>query len=136
MDEATVSSNHSALSELLSDATIVRLVTVLNTTSQSILEILEYGFTPKEISRAMAKGVVEFNKPVGENRTTKTIEYGLEMGDYYQELIREKIRLARMGLLILEIMESDLKQATEFQSNFAASPHERDTLVNSTSIQH
>jgi len=136
MDEATVSSNHSALSELLSDATIVRLVTVLNTTSQSILEILEYGFTPKEISRAMAKGVVEFNKPVGENRTAKYIEYGLEVGDYYQELIREKIRLARMGLLILEIMESDLKQATEFQSDFAASPPERDTLVNSTSIHH
>jgi hypothetical protein len=136
MNEATMSSNHNALSELLSDPVLVRLVTVLSTTSQSILEIFEYGFSSKDVSRALAKGVIEFSRTVGKDRPANIIEYGLEVGEYYYELVREKIRLARLGLLMLEIMDSDLKQATETDSDFASPSHEENTLINSPSTLH
>ena len=136
MNEATISSNHNALSELLSDPVLVRLVTVLGTTSQSILEILEYGFSSRDVGRALAKDVVEFSKPVGKDRPSNIIEYGLEVGEYYYELVREKIRLARLGLLMLDIMDSDLKQATEIESDFASPAHEDNTLINSPSTIH
>jgi hypothetical protein len=135
MNEAE-SSNHNALSEVLRDPVLARLVTVLGTTSQSILEVLEYGFSSQDISRALAKGVIEFNKPVGQDRPSNIIEHGLEVGDYYYELVREKIRLARLGLLVLEIMDSDLKQATETESDFASPAHEENALVNSPSTVH
>lgn len=136
MNEAIVSSNHNALPELLSDPVLARLVAVLGTTSQSILEVLEYGFSTKDVSRALAKGIVEFNKSVGKDRPSNIIEYGLEVGEYYYELVREKIRLARLGLLMLEIMESDLKQAIETESDFASPAHEENSLINSPSALH
>jgi hypothetical protein len=135
MNETTMSPNHDAFSELLSDPVLVRLVTVLGTTSQSILEVLEYGFSSKDVSRALAKGIVEFSRPVGKDRPSN-IEYGLEVGEYYYELVREKIRLARLGLLMLEIMDTDLKQATETESEFASPVHEENTLINSPSTFH
>jgi hypothetical protein len=136
MNEVTMSSNHNALSELLSDPVFSRLVRVLGTTSQSILEILEYGFSTRDVSRALAKGVIEFSKPVGKDRPSNIIEYGLEVGEYYYELVREKVRLARLGLLVLEIMDSDLKQATETESDFASPAQEENTLVNSPATFH
>jgi hypothetical protein len=136
MNEAAVSSNHNALPELLSDPVLVRLATVLGTTSQSILEILEYGFSSKDVSKALAKGVIEFSKPVGKDRPSNIIEYGLEVGEYYHELVREKVRLARVGLLMLEIMDSDLRQATEIESDFASPAYEENSLSNSPSTLH
>ena len=136
MTEPIVSVNHIALSNLLHYPLIVRLVTVVNVTSQSVLEILEYGFTPSDVSKAMAKGVVEFDKLVGQNSAGKmdVIKPGLEMGDYYFELLNRKIRLSKLGLLMLEILEADLKQASGTQADLAAPAHEQDSLFNQRAI--
>jgi hypothetical protein len=83
----------------------------------------------------MTKGIIEFSKPLGNDRPSNIIEYGLEVGEYYQELVREKVRLSKLGLLMLEIMDSDLKQATEIQSDFASPAHEENTLINSPSTR-
>ena len=124
--------DHDALADLLSNPLMVRMVTVVNVTSQSILEILEYGFMPSEVSRALAKGVIEFDKQVGQNKAgeTNVIKPSLELGDYYLELLNRKIRLAKLGLLMLEILEADLKQASRTQADLDAPAHEKCSLFN------
>ena len=62
MSDPTIPLDHDALSGLLNDLVMIRLVTVVNLASLSILELLEYGLSRKDISRAMAKGVIEFDK--------------------------------------------------------------------------
>ena len=62
MGDRVIPLNHDALSELLNDPTILRLVLVVNLTSLSILELLEYNFSRKDVSRALAKGVIKFDK--------------------------------------------------------------------------
>jgi hypothetical protein len=133
MNESKIPSNHSALSEALRDPVLIRLVTVLNITSQSILEILEYGFDSKDISRALAKGIVQFARPVSMNRPGQVVEIGLEMGAYYHELLRERIQLTAMGRLVLEILDSDLKQA-ETESDYVTPTEQSGSLTNSAFV--
>lgn len=136
MSGPTIPMNHDALSDLLNDPLIVRLVTVINVTSQSILEVLEYGFTPSDIGRAMGKGVVEFDTSSGQQKVGKidVIQPNFEMGDYYSELISRKVRLGRLGLLMLEIVEADLKEASRTSADLAAPTHEPDSLFNQTTV--
>ena len=109
MDDTTIPLNHSAISGLLSDPILTRMVTVVNLTSLSILELLEYGFTRKDISRAMAKEVIEFDKPLASESPSRQdlVNQILETGDYYFELLSRKVRLAKLGLFMLEISEAD-----------------------------
>lgn len=132
----TIPMNNDALSELLNNPVMVRLVTVLNVTSQSILEVLEYGFASSEISKAMAKGVIEFDKSVGQSthEMVQVISPNLEMGDYYFELVRKKIRLSKLGVLVLEILEADLKQASKISADLASPVHHSDSLFDQTTI--
>lgn len=88
MGDRVIPLNHDALSELLNDPTILRLVLVVNLTSLSILELLEYNFSRKDVSRALAKGVIKFDKsssvpPVPEGTSNEVIHHVLETGDYY-----------------------------------------------------
>ena len=52
-----------ALNELMSRPIIVRIVTILDITSLSILELFEYGLTLKDINYSMANGVIAYDKP-------------------------------------------------------------------------
>lgn len=63
MGDRVIPLNHDALSELLNDPTILRLVIVVNLASLSILELLEYNFSRKDVSRALAKGVINSINP-------------------------------------------------------------------------
>ncbi len=62
MGDRVIPLNHDALAELLKNPTILRLVIVVNLASLSILELLEYNFSRKDVSRALAKGVIKFYK--------------------------------------------------------------------------
>ena len=62
MGERVTPFNDVALSGLLNDPTILRLVTVVNITSISLLELLEFNFTRNDFNRALAKGVIKFYK--------------------------------------------------------------------------
>lgn len=109
MDDSSNPLNHNAISGLLNDPIMIRMVTVVNLTSLSILELLEYGFTRKDISRAMAKEVIEFDKPLASESPSRgdVASQILETGDYYFELLSRKVRLAKLGLFLLEITEVD-----------------------------
>jgi hypothetical protein len=95
---------------------MVRVVTVVNLASLSILELLEYGFTRKDVNRAMAKGVIEFDKPsVPSMPETMSrgdiVHHVLETGDYYFGMLSSKVKLTRLGLYMLEIIEGDMQAA-------------------------
>ena len=114
MSDHTVPLDHDALSGLLKDPVMIRIVTAVNLASLSILELLEYGFTRKDVSRAMAKGVIEFDKPpaLPETMSKRDItQHVLETGDYYFGLLSSKVKLTKLGLYMLEIIQADEIQA-------------------------
>lgn len=116
MSDPTIPLDHDALSGLLNDPVMIRVVTIVNLASLSILELLEYGFTRKDINRAMAKGVIEFDKPltpsVPETMTKEGVaQHVLETGDYYFGVLSSKVRLTKLGLYMLEIIEADTQPA-------------------------
>ncbi len=93
---------------------ILRLVTVVYLTSLSILELLEYNFSRKDISRALAKGVIKFDKssslpPAPEGTSKEVIYHVPETGDYYFGLLSSKVRLTEVGLDLLEAIEAQLR---------------------------
>lgn len=129
MDDPAIQLNHNAISGLLSDPIMTRMVTVVNLTSLSILELLEYGFTRKDVSRAMAKDVIEFDKPFASEMPSEhdVVNQVLETGDRYFELLSRKVRLAKLGLFMLEITEADEDLANTPKSD-VAKLGEEDTL--------
>lgn len=109
--------DHFALSDMLHDSMILRMVTAVNATSLSILELLEYGFERRDVNRAMAKGIIEFDKTplLSEERLTKgeVIQRVLESGDYYFGVLSSKVRLTKLGLYLLEVIEEGSQPARE-----------------------
>ena len=109
MNDSTMPLDYDALSELLNDKVMIRIVTVVNLVSLSILELLEYGFDRREISRAMARDIIEFDKAPRASASTSpsdVAQHILDTGDYYFGLLSSKVRLTKLGLHMLEIMEA------------------------------
>lgn len=52
-----------ALTVLMRSPIILRIVSILNITSLSILELLEYGLALKDVNYSMANGVIIYDKP-------------------------------------------------------------------------
>ena len=50
------------ITEFLKDPIIVRIVRILDITSLSILELLEYDLTRKDINHALSNGVIKIDK--------------------------------------------------------------------------
>lgn len=86
------------IKELVEDPAIVRIVKVIDRASLSILELLEYGVTQKEINHALNTGVIVFDK------TTR--KYGAAESDYYYEFLNSKVKLSELGLLLLQCVKS------------------------------
>ncbi len=137
MNDPSIQLNHNAISGLLSDPIMIRMVTVVNLASLSILELLEYGFTRQDISRAMAKEVIEFDKPIPpENAGSRDVaEKILETGDQYFKLLSSKVRLAKLGLFMLEVTEEDEKLANT-ASGDVMHPAENDETLFHPSAPH
>jgi len=109
MNEPTIPLDHDTLSELLNDEVMIRIVKVVNLVSLSILEMLEYGFDRREISRAMARGIIEFDRapiPSASIGGRDVIQHIVDTGDYYFGLLSSKVKLTKLGLHMLEIIEA------------------------------
>jgi len=52
-----------ALTELMRNPIILRIVSILNITSLSILELFEYGLALNDVNYSMANGVIIYDKP-------------------------------------------------------------------------
>lgn len=129
MDDPSIPLDRNAIAGLLKDPVMIRMVTAVNLASLSILELLEYGFTRRDVSRAMAKEVIEFDKPLASEMPSgrDNVDQILETGDHYFEFLSRKVRLAKLGLFMLEITEADEDLANTPRSN-VVQPGGEDTL--------
>lgn len=86
---------------------IIRIVSILDITSLSILELREYGLTLNEINYSMANGVISYDKPRNEFEG-EISALGIPLsGDYYYEFLNSKVKLTELGLFILDSIKSN-----------------------------
>jgi hypothetical protein len=97
------------ITTFLKDPIIVRIVGILDITSLSILELLEYDLTRKDINHALSNGVIKIDKSKSSSAALsyENDDYNkrniLVSGDYYfYNFLNSKVRLTDMGLQILE----------------------------------
>jgi hypothetical protein len=109
--------NRTTLSELMRRPIIVRIVTILDITSLSILELLEYGLTLKDISFSMANGVIAYDKAAKRISTEETA-LGIPLsGDYYYDFLNSKVKLTELGLYILDSIKNNQSELKSFVPN-------------------
>ena len=105
------------LSDLMRRPIIVRIVTILDITSLSILELLEYGLTLKDINFSMANGVITYDK-VAKRASTKETALGIPLsGDYYYNFLNSKVKLTELGLYILDSIKNNQTELKSSVSN-------------------
>ena len=98
----------STLTDLMRKPIIIRIVSILDVTSLSILELLEYGLTLNDVNYSMTNRVISYEEPriilVAEDYS------GLGIGqtpDYYYNSLRNKVKLTEIGLYILESIKGE-----------------------------
>jgi len=96
-----------ALTKLMKNPLILRIVSILDITSLSILELFEYGLNLKDVNYAMANGVIAYDRltepPYGEQMNVLGIPL---TGDYYYSFLNSKVKLTELGIYILESIRS------------------------------
>lgn len=120
------------LSNLMNKPTIVRIVTILDITNLSILELLEYGLTLKDINFSMANGVIAYDK-VTKRVSSEETALGIPLsGDYYYIFLTSKVKLTELGLYILDTIKSSQTKSRSSvpnqETSFDADPRHPSTI--------
>ncbi|MFZ0343957.1 MAG: hypothetical protein WAL24_02260 [Nitrososphaeraceae archaeon] len=106
------------LTKLLQDSTIVRIVSIIGNTSLSILELLEYNFTRRDINYALASGVIGIDKSSSSSSQSSLNSPDLNLdesnilvsGDYYfYNFLNNKVKITELGMYILETIKAGNK---------------------------
>ena len=111
----TIKIDSDQLTKLLRDSIIVRIVSVLDIASLSILELLEYNLTRKDINYALLDGVIAVDKSAASSTAyedTQPIQdlNILVSGDFYfHNFLSSKVKLTDVGLYILESIKGTEK---------------------------
>ena len=119
------------LAALLKDPVVIKIVTVLDVVSLSILELLEYGISRKDVSYALANEVIMFDKSALihtdiSSNFPLTEQDIIASGDYYfYNFLNSKVKLTELGLYILDTIKGE-------QFDKADAPPSYDT----TGLQH
>lgn len=96
------------ITKLMTTPIIIRIVIVLDVTSLSILELLEYGLSVIDINYSLENRVISFDKPTKQLNSEKFNALGIPIiGDYYYNLLKRKVKLTEVGLYILESIKGD-----------------------------
>jgi hypothetical protein len=106
------------LTELIRNPVIVRLVSILDLASLSILELLEYDLKRSEISYALSEGVIAIDKTNSLSSLSRLLptemmrdDNILLIGDsYFYDFLNSKVRLTELGLYILDSIKEDLSK--------------------------
>jgi hypothetical protein len=99
------------LTKLLRDSIIVRIVSVLDIASLSLLELLEYNLTRRDINYALLNGVIVVDKSTSSSTAyedTQPIQdlNILVSGDFYfHNFLSNKVKLTDVGLYILDTIK-------------------------------
>ena len=88
------------ITELIRNPLIVRIASILDLASLSILELLEYNLERREINYALSEGVITIDK---RKPTEMAHEGNILSGDsYFFNFLNSKVRLSKLGLYILD----------------------------------
>jgi hypothetical protein len=105
------------LTKLLRDPLIVRIVSIIDIASLSILELLEYDLTRKDINYALLNGVIAVDKSAASSSTAHEDTQHIQdlnilvSGDFYfHNFLSSKVKLTDVGLYILESIKGTEKQ--------------------------
>jgi hypothetical protein len=94
------------ITKLVRDPIIVRVVTVLDITSLSILEVLEYGLTIQDVNHALVSDVIQIDKATLPRAEIVSFEDLLVAGEiYYYQFLNSKVRLTELGNYLLECIK-------------------------------
>jgi hypothetical protein len=104
----TITIDSEQLTRLLRDPLIVRIVSIIDVASLSILELLEYNLTRDDINYALSNGIIAVDKSTTASSSayedTQHIEdlNILVNGDYYfHNFLGSIVKLTDVGLYIL-----------------------------------
>ena len=105
------------LTKLMRDPIIVRIISVLDIASLSILELLEYDLTRNDINHALSNGVIAIDKSTSSAYTSDVhTDKGniLVSGDYYfYNFLNSKVKSTDIGLYILDSIKGVEKQSNK-----------------------
>jgi hypothetical protein len=106
------------LTELIRNPVIVRIVSILDLASLSILELLEYNLERRDINYALSEGIIAIDKTNSPSSSSQL--HSTEMmqednillrGDsYFYNFLNSKVRLTELGLYILDSIKEDLSK--------------------------
>lgn len=77
---------------------IIKVVKSIDKANLSILELLEFGISRKEIYHALANSIVGFDKAPDK----LTADEQATAGDYYFKFLITKVKLTALGLRLLQ----------------------------------
>lgn len=96
-----------SITKLLRDPVIVRMVTVIDVASLSILELLEYGLTRQDISHSLNSNVVEIKKTALPDMEITSVGEMLVVGDIlFNQSLNTKLKLTALGIYLLDCIKS------------------------------
>ena len=96
------------LTKLLRDPAVLKIVTALDVVSLSILELLEYGISRKDVSQALADEIIIFDKSAlvhseMSSNFPLTEQNIIASGDYYfYNFLNSNVKLTELGVYLLE----------------------------------
>ena len=106
------------LTMLLQDSTIVRIVSIIGNASLSILELLEYNLTRRDVNHALASGVIGIDKPSSSSSQSSLNSPDLDesnilvSGDYYfYNFLNSKVKLTELGMYILQTIKTNYQRS-------------------------
>ncbi|HET6715654.1 MAG TPA: hypothetical protein VFG90_00890, partial [Nitrososphaeraceae archaeon] len=99
--------DNATLSKLMNTPIIIRMATILDITSLSILELLEYDINLGDIIFAIANGVVTYDNEAIIASSEYDITEIVPNANLYYSFVRRKVKLTKIGLYILESIKGN-----------------------------
>ncbi|HEY7695638.1 MAG TPA: hypothetical protein VH797_06050 [Nitrososphaeraceae archaeon] len=96
-----------SLTKLLNNATIIRIVTIVDITSLSILELFEYEIGMRDIIYSLVNGVITYDNSTPMSATEDNLLSIPANPHHYYAFVRRKVKLTAIGLYILDCIKKE-----------------------------
>ena len=138
----TITIDSEQLTRPLRDPLIVRIVSIIDVASLSILELLEYNLTRNDINYALSNGIIAVDKSAASSSAYEDTQHIEDLnilvsGDYYfHNFLSSIVKLTDVGLYILGsirgmekqwnndvILSKDIEEQRQQRSDFSSYSH-------------
>jgi hypothetical protein len=97
-----------SLTQLLNNSSVIRIVTIVDITSLSILELFEYEISFRDIIYSLVNGVITYDNSASMSTTTEESLSAIPANPHhYYAFVRRKVKLTAIGLYILETIKKE-----------------------------